>query len=105
MALLSPTQDLPKVSIKYADKVVHFGIHYILVLFWLAYFHYKNSQDISTSQILLVLLGVLLYGILIEVMQASMTNGRSGDPFDVLANSIGLFAGFSTFRIFQKKIL
>jgi glycopeptide antibiotics resistance protein len=38
-------------------------------------------------------------------MQASMTNGRSGDPFDVLANSIGLFAGFSTFRIFQKKIL
>ena len=105
IALLSPTNDIPKISFKYADKVVHFGIHYLLMLLWLGYFYFRNDQELTASKIVKTALAVFLYGIIIELLQSFMTTGRTGEAFDVIANSVGLFAGFITFRIFQKKIL
>lgn len=105
IALLSPTNDIQKVSIENADKVVHFGIHFLMVLLWLCYFYFRNFKQISISLIVKTLITIFIYGIIIELLQIYFDSGRSGELLDVLANSLGLIAGLITFRIFQKKIL
>ncbi|WP_271855181.1 VanZ family protein [Patiriisocius marinus] len=105
IALLSPTGDVTETSIKNVDKVVHFGIHMLLVGFWLYYFYRRNLNEISNGLVAKVLIFIFLYGIIIEFLQTYLDFGRTGDVFDVIANTAGLIAGFIAFRIFQKRIL
>ena len=105
IALLSPTGDVPETSIKNVDKVVHFGIHMSLAVLWLYYFLRRNFNEISNCLMAKVLISIFLYGIIIEFLQTYLNFGRTGDVFDVIANTAGLIAGFIAFRIFQKRIL
>ena len=69
------------------DKVVHFGMYFgfmsVIIL--------ENRKTIKgTSQLVLIGLIPLLYGVLMEIMQATLTVARSGSFYDALANSIGI---------------
>ncbi len=55
-----------------------------------------------TMRIVLVL--AILYGILIEILQYTVTTDRMAEIGDVLANTLGAFAGIGLIRwVFSKK--
>lgn len=94
--LLRPTSDLPHnfPSFEGMDKVVHF-----LIFALLAYLYKKAFPKHSIVKELLLLAG---YALLTEIMQEQMQMGRSGDPMDMLADILGIFAGVFVFNLTKK---
>ena len=87
------------------DKIVHlliFGLLcFLMIRSFLALntgsFFYKNAKILS-------LLLTIFYGILIEILQATVFIHRSGDIRDAIANSIGAFVGLWIFGKMAKKV-
>jgi len=73
-------------QIGYTDKIIHFLMYFILVGWFIQLYHTLSSR-------LLVLLGAVLLGLLIEYLQG-MTAYRSFDYTDELANSMGAITAF-----------
>ncbi|WP_255362812.1 VanZ family protein [Tenacibaculum sp. MAR_2009_124] len=88
--------DTPPVNVKHIDKLEHITAYFFLTLFWLLAFRKKSNAFI-------VLLLCFFYGIIIEVLQATLTTYRSGDYYDIIANVIGVFLAFTVFRVFFYK--
>ena len=91
MSLISFDDDSSlSIEIPHFDKFVHFTFYFIAGI--LGIFHAKTIKKEFTSntglliKFLLVLIG---YGIIIEVLQESITTYRSAEFLDVLANSAG----------------
>ncbi|WER44495.1 VanZ family protein [Cupriavidus sp. WKF15] len=82
LALMPPTQPTPTTGWDKANHVLAF-----LVLGWLGRRAYGRQRTA-------VLLGLVGYGVLIELLQG-MTTYRDADPADVLADSIGLLAALA----------
>jgi len=85
-------------EVKNSDKIIHVLFYIILCLSWLFYF--KSHKKLKTKFI--VALGVLIYGIIIEVLQSDFTTYRTGSFFDVLANSIGIMIALLVFEKLYK---
>lgn len=94
--LLRPTSDLPQnfPSFEGMDKVVHF-----LIFAFLAYLYKKAFLKHSILKEFLLLAG---YALLTEIMQEKMQMGRTGDPLDMLADVLGIFAGVFVFNLTKK---
>lgn len=91
-----------KINIPHFDKVVHFGMFYVLGLFIKA-IQLKISNIIVQLTIL-----ALGYAGLIELIQQYFIPVRNGDIIDFIFDSIGLFVGIYTFTFypnFAKRIL
>ncbi len=82
------------------DKLVHASIFFILVCLWLIYFN--NKQKLTNLVIYLILTLCILYGGLLEIMQATVFSNRSGDWFDFIANTLGCLMGYFCY---SKKIV
>ena len=94
-----PTTDLPQVSLPGGvDKTVHFLIHFVLVLLWQLYWFRRNNNRLPWKYGGFVLVGSLLYGIIIEILQAYLTISRTADLFDVIANLSGALLGVFLFQ-------
>lgn len=78
------------------DKVLHALLYFALVILWLFYFYV--TKTLSTKKYFLVFLSCFFYGVLIEVLQHVLTQDRTADVFDVLANTLGLLLGLLTFK-------
>lgn len=104
---LMPASDLPKLSIwssiPYFDKWVHSSFHAVLALLWFKVLAPKGKKVIRRTIILLVF-SCLLYGIVIEVIQYSLNDGRNADGWDVLANFTGTLIGVIIFTLIKKQI-
>lgn len=90
---------MPKynIAINHLDKWQHCFAYLVLTFFWLFAFYKKERKY-------LIILCCILFGILIEVLQYTITNYRTGDYLDVLANSSGvLFGSFVFNQVFKKK--
>jgi len=74
------------ISISHTDKVVHFLMYFILVG-WFVQLYPKPDKRIQ------ILIAAILLGMLIEYLQG-MTNYRSFDFIDEIANSIGALSAF-----------
>lgn len=87
------------------DKIVHlliFGLLcFLMIRSFLALntgsFFYKNAKMLS-------LLLTIFYGVLVEILQATVFIHRSGDIRDAIANSIGAFVGLWIFGKMAKKV-
>ena len=80
------------------DKFVHFCIFSGLVFLWRSAFDYK-MPNFS----LVIFLGALLYGYLVEVIQLNWVANRSFDLLDVVADSLGSLMGLFVWRRVYKK--
>tara|TARA_B100001146_G_scaffold224131_1_gene240906 strand:+ start:23225 stop:23599 length:375 start_codon:yes stop_codon:yes gene_type:complete len=84
-----------------ADKVIHVILYLILMLVWtvplLAFRKKLNIRNVS-----LLLIALLFYGIIIEVIQAKIIDGRQGDVLDVIANLLGSILGLFLFTKLQE---
>ena len=81
------------------DKFVHASIFFVLTCLWLI--SLLKINKLSNLSIILILLSCVLYGGLLEIMQATVFSNRSGDWLDFIANSFGCLMGFWFF--YKKK--
>lgn len=90
IALLSLTT-VPKLDlgfkIKSGDKYLHVLAYFTLSSIW--YFALKNKLKKLSYKILVIIL-LIFYGIILELLQGGLTNYRTADLFDVLANVFGI---------------
>lgn len=82
------------------DKVVHFGAYFLLTLSWMLAFIEKLSDR---KKILYIASLVFVYGIVIEVLQATITAHRQADYKDMLANLAGVLFAVCIFYLFLRK--
>ena len=86
--------ELGHFNIPYGDKVVHFIFYFVAaILGSLFLIERKKEKSIPTKQLTILAFSLIFFGIIIEVIQGTMTVNRSGDVFDALANSVGTILG------------
>jgi VanZ family protein len=92
---------VPMFNIPYLDKIVHFLMYGGLMSVIL----FENRNTIfSQRQIFLISLIPFFYGILMELLQAVLTDTRSGSMYDALADTAGIFAAV-LFWLFIKPVV
>ncbi|MDU1889370.1 MAG: VanZ family protein [Dysgonomonas sp.] len=108
LCCLIPTDDIPSGFEFFipTDKVVHFLMYFGLAL--VASFNYiydKNGKIIILKLIVFAILIPILYGGLIEILQAEYFEGRSGDWYDFLADILGALASIPFSLWFRRFLL
>ncbi len=73
------------------DKFVHATIFFVLIALWLIFLITRSCY--SSINKIIVLVACVLYGGLLEIMQATLFSQRSADWFDFIANSVGCLVG------------
>ena len=90
---------LPKLNlslgIKAGDKYLHFIAYFGLSILW--YFALKDKINEKVFKIL-VPLGLIFYGIILEGLQSGLTTYRTGDVYDAIANAAGVIVGMILFN-------
>jgi VanZ family protein len=85
-----------------SDKYAHALAYTVLALVWYAYYYCKETwRSFQIKPLIVICLLVVVFGIFIEVLQGTLTNYRTIDAWDVLANSVGATLAF--FIIFSIK--
>lgn len=80
-------QKIPLGSVPYADKFVHFSMYF----FMMAVIIIEHRKSIKNSRKLFLFAIIpLAYGILMEILQATVTVNRTGDFYDALADAAGI---------------
>lgn len=98
LACLIPGNEVPQVSIPFADKWVHFIIFAGFSFLWLSTFKHAN-----TSKGMLIFILSIILGYAVELLQDSgITRGRSYDVYDVVADGIGGVLGVLLFFLWRK---
>ncbi len=97
---LLPSRNIPDIPLfSGADKLVHICMY--LGLAFLACWIY----DIGRPRIWIIytlLAAVFMYGVLMEILQRTMHNGRSFDFKDMVANLIGAIIGLLIYRCLDR---
>jgi len=96
LSLLSLNSISKEINISSNDKFFHFVFYAILTVLLLLY---KRK----TKYNLLIILFVIIYGIIIEILQALLTTNREADIYDAIANSLGAITGLVFLRIVKNK--
>ncbi len=81
------TKDLVEINFKFHDKLIHFAAYALLCLF--IYFIFKIYA--VQSSLRTAVLFSIIYGIVIEVLQMTLTSYRAFDLYDIAANTAGIF--------------
>jgi VanZ family protein len=84
-------------GIAHLDKLQHCFAYFILSSSWLLVFYKKNKKHLIVGC-------CILFGIIIEVLQNKITDYRTGDYLDIIANSTGVFLGLLILNQIGKKI-
>lgn len=98
IAFIIPSTKIPSVNVKTIiglDKIIHAGIHFILVICWLVFIQKRNTV-LTLNSFLIVIIACVLYGILIEVIQYIL-NTRGAEIEDIFANLFGTTIGIIAF--------
>ena len=89
-ACLMRLNNLPTIKVSSGDKIFHFLAYLVLTFLWVNTFIYKFKWKKETA----IIYGAticIVFGIIIEVLQGSVTSYRSSGIYDVLANMSGVF--------------
>lgn len=93
-----PSDGIPVAT---SDKLLHTVAYFFLMLAWL--YSFSKKEDFY-KRIKYLILGCLIYGIVLEVMQGAFTSYRTGSYLDILANFLGIVLAVLAFHLFEKKI-
>ena len=83
-------------GVTHLDKWQHCFAYFVLSISWLIVFYKKKKKR-------LVVVCCILLGVIIEISQNTLTSYRTGDFYDVIANSLGVLLGLFVFNKFSKK--
>lgn len=98
---LAKFNDLPSFGVSGADKYVHFTFHFGFIILWGFYASVKHNEIVLSAIMRLVVVSIL-YGILIEILQETLTTTRHADIFDVMANGSGAAIALLVFLIAKR---
>ena len=74
-------------KIPHIDKIVHWGMYFT----FMSVIIFENRNQIKTTKYLFLLALIpFFYGILMEILQFTVTSNRSGSIYDAIFNSIGI---------------
>ena len=97
-------EDGPDIDLPFTDKIVHFAFHCIAMLLGGLSLRKQVGHKVRPRRPLTFLtIGLILYGMLIEGLQAIMPTGRSAELLDVFANSLGLGMGLVLLKLIFEK--
>jgi VanZ family protein len=98
---LIPSHDLPQFTkFKDIDKVIHVCMY--MGLSFLACWSFGIRRD-RMKPLYFMLAVVFMYGVLMEILQRTMHNGREFDFKDMVANLMGTIVGILIYRYFDKQ--
>ena len=86
-------------SIFQLDKILHLTLYYVFIVLWSL-----ASKVITVRQKYVLLIVGIAYGVLIEVLQATMSLGRSYELDDIIANTIGCVLGVLSISYIKRKL-
>lgn len=93
-----------EVKISFGDKIFHSFAYVVLTVLWYYTFYYNLKFNKGKALIYAVVISII-FGIVIEVLQGTVTTYRSSDIIDVLANSFGAILAAVVITIKNKYIL
>lgn len=96
---LAPASKFPTVSfwyIPYIDKIVHMTMY--ASIGFVALCESRCKRQCIGFHILIIFV-IFLVSALIEVLQATVVSSRGAEWYDLLANFLGLLAGYAAFRL------
>jgi len=88
-ASLATVSDVPDLGISFADKIFHFGAYAMMTFIWFNFFSSLKMTTKTESIIIAVIIAVIL-GMVIELLQGTITESRQADFNDVIANNVGI---------------
>lgn len=81
--------NVPDIGVSFGDKVFHFLAYCLLTFLWFSAFlfnyNFKKKKAIISASML-----AIIFGIVIEVLQETITVSRAMDIYDVIANTLGV---------------
>jgi VanZ family protein len=93
-----PGQSLPDITLFRFDKLIHFALFAGFGWLWMAALRQPLARRAGV-----VLAAGLAYAVLTEPYQGLLPFERAPDPYDALANALGLGAGVLAFRLLRKR--
>ncbi len=100
-----PGKKLPKLSfLEWAkpDKIVHLVLFGVMSFLLLKLF-FADKEKRTTRYKFIAVSASVVYGVLIEILQATIFIDRTGDYRDALADALGAFIGLWIFNYLVKK--
>jgi VanZ family protein len=95
-------QKLTLFTIPNLDKLIHLGMYFCFA-FVLIFDILKAKPDFSNIKIYFIsAITALIYGGSLEIVQATLTNSRSGDILDFLFNATGVVLAVVLWMILRK---
>ena len=90
LSTLVKTEYLPQPSYSFSDKIAHAAAFFLFACIWFIA-SLGIAKKAAYNYLLVVIASVsVIYGILIEVLQYTLTTYRSFDELDMLANTGGV---------------
>ena len=89
------------IQLSHTDKVYHVIAYFTLALTWLLSFPVSRKKNTVKY---VIAFGCVIYGIIIEVLQTTLTTYRTASLLDVVANAVGVFVALIIFKSIYKKI-
>jgi len=94
------------IQLPYFDKVVHFVWYFVLYMLWYSYLLHRNHTFQRVKFRILLFAGVILFGLVLELLQKYYFIKRSAEIADFFADSIGAcLALILFFELYQSKYL
>ena len=85
---------IPLHTFNFSDKILHSTAYMVLMWVWIM----TLKQRGMSKSVFILLIGLTLFGIVVEGLQTSITESRTADWKDAVANFIGLIIGMTTFN-------
>lgn len=82
------------------DKVIHCMIYAIFTI--LMCWSYLRNNPLRWVRFGIFLFAILVYSIIIEIVQLSLTTYRYGEILDVIANMLGIILGAAAILLYRK---
>ncbi|GGH44442.1 hypothetical protein GCM10011364_17250 [Mangrovimonas yunxiaonensis] len=82
--------NIKDVTPKFSDKIFHFTAYFVLTVLWVRALFFNFSLPKKRALLMAVVVAVI-FGIIIEVLQMTLTTSRSFDFWDIVSNISGAF--------------
>lgn len=86
------------INIPYIDKIGHFSLYFLLML--VVIIEHKNLFE-NTRQLILAAIIPFFFGIIIEILQLTITADRKGEILDAMFNSAGITAALLLWLLYN----
>ena len=86
------------------DKVVHAGLYFMLTKATLFLLHKIGKYNDRKIKIIWAVIIPISFGLFVEIAQHFWIAGRSGDIDDFLANTVGVFAAYFSFKVLSGRL-